>query len=172
MLQDRSNPVKSIIRYIIPPLLLWVSGFFFAMLWFMLMADTLASGTTSDVLPAPILAAIITFYTVIFGPMTWFVKIVFALGLLSMLLQLTITDIPWYIRWTVFLTNAPPIFMAALYIIPLVDRLISNTGTPEVQSQMVHTVYNAHMIAAACVAVMIVLQITTIIRLQKQAEKI
>ena len=168
-MQNRSNPVTSAIRNIVPPLLLWVSGFFFAMLWFMLMADTLARGTTS--VPAPILSSIITFYTVIFGPMTWFVKIVFALGLLSMILQLTITDIPWYIRWIVFLTNAPPIFMAALYIIPLVDRLIADTNTPEVQSQMVHTVYNAHMIAATCVALMIVLQIIIIVRLQRLAGK-
>jgi hypothetical protein len=101
--------------------------------------------------------------------MTWFVKIVFALGLLTMTLQLTITAIPWYIRWIVFLTNAPPIFMAALYIIPLVDQLITNTDTPAVQSQMARTVYNAHILAAVCVAVMIILQLITVVRLQKQA---
>ena len=167
----RNSPIKSLIQAIIPPLLLWVSGFFFAMLWFMLMADTLPSGITSDVIPAPILSSIITFYTVIFGPMTWFVKIVFTRGLLSMILQLTITAIPWYIRWIVFLTNAPPIFMAMLYIIPLVDRLIANTDTPEIQSQMVHTVYNAHLLAASCVALMIVLQLIIIIKFHRQAEK-
>ena len=169
-MKNYSVPVKSLIQTIVPPLLLWVSGFFFAMLWFMLMADTLASGTASATLPASILTSIIIFYTVIFGPMTWFVKIVFALGLLSMILQLTIKAIPWYIRWVVFLTNAPPIFMAALYIIPLVDRLIANTDTPEVQSQMARTVYNAHVFAATCVALMIVLQLITVIRLRKQTQ--
>ena len=166
-----SKPVMSVIRSIIPLLLLWISGFFFAMLWFMLMADTRAAGLTTQVVPAPILSSIITFYTVIFGPMTWLIKIVFALGLLAMILQLAISAIPWYIRWTVFLTNAPPIFMAALYIIPLVDRLITNTDTPEIQSQMVRTVYTAHVIAATCVVLMIVLQSITLIKLQRQTEK-
>jgi hypothetical protein len=163
--------VPAAIQYLVPPLLLWVSGFFFSMLWFMLMADTLAVKSTTEVLPAATLAAIINFYTVIFGPMTWFVKIVFALGLLTMTLQLTIKAIPWYIRWIVFITNAPPIFMAALYIIPLVDHLITNADTPEVQSQMVHTVYNAHILAASCVLLMIVLQIFINIHLRRLAEK-
>ena len=162
----------SVIQSIVPPMLLWVSGFFFSMLWFMLMADTLAAGKNmSGTLPAPVLLSIITFYTVIFGPMTWLVKIVFALALLSMTLQLTIKAIPWYIRWVVFITNVPPVFMAAFYIIPLVDRLITNTDAPEVQSQMAHTVYNAHVIAATCVALMIALQVFIIIHLQRQAEK-
>jgi len=167
----KNNPIKSLIQNFVPPLLLWVSGFFLAMLWFMLMADTRASGITADAIPADILVSIRTFYTVIFGPMTWFVKIVFALGLLSMTLQLTITAIPWYIRWTVFLTNAPPIFMAALYVIPLVDRLITNTDTLEVQSQMALTVYNGHLLAATCVALMIVLQLIIVIKFQRQADK-
>jgi uncharacterized membrane protein YcgQ (UPF0703/DUF1980 family) len=152
----------------VPALLLWVSGFFFAMLWFMLMADTRANGITAPVIPADILDSIRTFYIVIFGPMTWFVKIVFALGLLCMILQLFIPEIPRAIRWIVFLTNAPPIFMAALYIIPMVDRFITNTESLEVQSQYVRTVLNAHLLAASCVALMIVLQLFIVMRLRRE----
>jgi len=169
-MRNQSNPLVSVIQYIVPPLLLWVSGFFFAMLWFMLMADTRASGITAEVIPADILDSIRTFYRVIFGPMTWFVKIVFALGLLSMTLQLFIKAIPWYIRVPVFITNAPPIFMAALYIIPMTDKFILNIATPEIQSQYARTIHNAHIIAASCVALMIVLQLITVIRLRRQTD--
>ena len=169
-MKNQSNPARSAIQYVVPALLLWVSGFFFAMLWFMLMADTRASGITTDVIPADILDSIRTFYQVIFGPMTWLVKIVFGLGLLTMTLQLTITAIPWYVRFPVFITNAPPIFMAAFYIIPMTDRFITNTASLEVQSQYVRTIHTAHIIAASCVALMIVLQLITVIRLRRQAD--
>src|SRR5215813_2969564 len=169
-MKNQPNPIMSVIQNIIPALLLWVSGFFFAMLWFMLMADTRASGITSDVIPADILDSIRTFYLVIFGPMTWFIKIVFALGLLSMTLQLFIKTIPLFIRVLVFITNAPPIFMAALYIIPMVDKFILNTATPEIQSQYARTVLNAHILATSCVALMIILQLITVIRLHRQGK--
>ena len=164
------NPVMSAVRSIVPPLLLCCSGFIFAMLWFTLMADTRASGITTDVIPASILSSIITFYQVIFGPMTWLVKIFILLMLLSMTLQLVIKDIPWYIRYLIFITNAPPVFMAVLYIIPLTDRFILNAATPEVQSQMARTIHSAHILSASCVALMIVLQLITVIRLQRRAE--
>ena len=159
---------RSAIQTIVPSLLLWVSGFFFAMLWFMLMADTRASGITADVIPTDILDSIRTFYQVIFGAMTWLVKIVFGLGLLTMTLQVTITAIPWFVRLLVFITNAPPIFMAAFYIIPMTDRFITNTASLEVQSQYVRTIHTAHVIAASCVVLMIILQLLTIIRLQRR----
>lgn len=141
------------------------------MLWFTLMADTLAAGITSGMIPTSILSPIITFYQVIFGPMTWLVKIFILLMLLSMTLQLTITAIPWYIRYPIFITNAPPVFMAVFYIIPLTDRLIENTATPEIQSQFARTIHSAHVLSASCVALMIVLQLIAVIYLQRQAEK-
>src|SRR5258708_37075778 len=118
------NPIKSAIRSIVPPLLLLCSGFIFCMLWFTLMADTRAAGITTDVVPAPILSSIMTFYQVIFGPMTWLVKIFILVMLLSMTLQLTVTAIPWYIRYLIFVTNSPPVFMAVLYLFPLTDRFV------------------------------------------------
>lgn len=159
--------IKSTIQTVVPVLLLWVSGFFFAMLWFMLMADSRGADASSSILSEEVLAPIRTFYMVIFGPMTWLVKIVFGLGLLCMSLQLTIQVIPWYVRWAVFITNAPPILMAALYIIPMVNRLISNTASLEVQSEYVRTIHNAHILAASCVAFMIVTQTIVLIRLQR-----
>lgn len=101
--------------------------------------------------------------------MTWLVKIFILLMLLSMTLQLTITAIPWYIRYLIFITNAPPVFMAVFYIIPLTDRFILNAATPEVQSQMARTIHTAHIISVTCVALMIVVQLITVIRLQRQA---
>jgi hypothetical protein len=137
------------------------------MLWFTLMADTLASGITSAVIPPEILSQIITFYTVIFGPMTWLVKIFILLMLSSMTLQLTIKTIPWYIRWLIFITNAPPVFLAVFYIIPLTDKFILNTATPEIQSQYARTIHSAHILSVSCVALMVVLQLIMVIRQQK-----
>ena len=72
----KNNPssIKSVIRYIVPPLLLCSAGFILCMHWFLLMADTLASGVTADVIPTPILSSIIGYYTIVFGPLTWLIK--------------------------------------------------------------------------------------------------
>jgi hypothetical protein len=138
--------------------------------WFLLMADSLTEGITSEVIPASVIAAIINYYSVIFGPMTWLVKVMILLMFLTMTLQLFIREIPAFLRWAVFLTNAPLIFHGVLRIIPMVDQLITNTDTPEVQSQMVRTVHDAHVLSLWGVALMIVLQLIIILRLQKQAQ--
>jgi hypothetical protein len=163
--------IKSIIERIIPPLLLCSASFILCMHWFLLMADTLASGVTSDVIPAPILSSIIGYYTIVFGPMTWLIKVFILLMFLSMTVQLFIKEIPWYIRWTVFLTNAPLVINGVFHIIPLADRFIKNTATPELQSQYARTIHNAHVISAYGTVLMIVLQLFVIIYLQRQAEK-
>lgn len=169
-MQNRPNPTVSIIRYIVPPLLLVSSGFILGMHWFLLMADTHVEGITSEVIPESVLSLIRNYYTVVFGPMTWLIKIMILLMLLTMTLQLFIREIPWYFRWVIFLTNAPLVFQGVLRIIPMVDQFILNIDTPQVQSQMVRTVHNAHVLSAWGVALMIVLQLIVIIRLQRKAE--
>lgn len=116
--------------------------------WFLLMADSLASGITADVIPASILSSISAYYTVVFGPMTWMIKIFILLMLLSMTLQLFIKDIPWVIRYLTFLTNAPLVFNGVLHIIPLADQFILNTATPEVRSQYARTIHETHVTSA------------------------
>jgi hypothetical protein len=155
-MKNNPNPVMSAIRYVVPPLLLCSASFIFCMHWFLLMADSLASGVTSDVIPAPILSSIIAYYTVVFGPMTWLIKIFIPLMLLSMTLQLFIKDIPWYIRYFIFITNAPLVFNGVFHIIPLADRFILNTATPEMQSRFARTIHTAHVVSAYAVALMIV----------------
>src|SRR5437867_240636 len=105
-MKDTLTPVQSAIRYVIPPLLLCSASFILCMHWFLLMADTLASGVSSQVIPAPILSSIIAYYTVVFGPMTWMIKVFILLLLLTMTIQLFIREIPWYLSWTIFVTNA------------------------------------------------------------------
>jgi hypothetical protein len=169
-MKNDPNLVKLAIRYIVPPLLLCSAGFILCMHWFLLMADTLASRITSEVIPAPILSSIIAYYTVVFGPMTWLIKIVIALMLLCMTLQLTIKAIPWYLSWTIFITNAPLVFNGVLRIIPMADRFILNAEMPEIQSQFARAIHSAHVVSAYAVALMIVLQLIILIRLQRQAE--
>jgi hypothetical protein len=159
---------RSLNRSITPLLLLVSSGFIFSMHWFLLMADSKVSGITADVVPANIIATIIGYYTVVFGPMTWLIKIFILLMLLTMTLQLFIAEIPWYFRWVIFLTNAPLVFQGVFRIIPMVDHLILNTDTPEVQSQIVRTVHTAHVLSAWGVMLMIVLQLIVIVQLQRK----
>lgn len=170
-MKNNQNPITSTIRYIVPPLLLCSASFVMGMHWFLLMADTLASGITSEVIPAPILSSISAYYTVVFGPMTWLIKIFILLMLLTMTLQLTIKSIPAYLRWIIFITNAPLVFNGVFHIIPMADRFITNTATPEIQSQYARTIHGAHVISAYAVALMIVLQVIIIIQQQRQAEK-
>lgn len=164
-------PVMTVIRYIVPSMLLFSSSFIFCMHWFLLMADSHVEGISSAVLPASVLSTIIAYYTVVFGPMTWMIKVVILLTFLSMTLQLAIKDIPWYIRYLIFIVHAPLIINGVFRIIPLVDQFILNTATPEVQSQMARTVHEAHIVSLYGTALTIVLQIVAIIILQRKAEK-
>jgi hypothetical protein len=166
------NPVMTVIRYVVPSLLLFSSSFIFCMHWFLLMADSHVAGITSDVIPASVLSTIIAYYTVVFGPMTWMIKLVILLTFLSMTLQLAIKDIPWYIRYPIFIIHAPLIVNGVFRIIPLVDKFILNTATPEVQSQIARTVHEAHVISLYGTGLTIVLQIIAIIILQRKAEKL
>lgn len=171
LMKNRANPFISAIRYIVPPLLLVSSGFILCMHWFLLMADTHVEGITSDVIPESILAIIRNYYTVVFGPMTWLIKVFILLMLLTMTLQLFIREISGYLRWLIFLTNTPLVFQGVFRIIPMVDQFILNIDTPLVQSQMARTVHNAHVLSAWGVAFMIVLQLIVIIQLQRKTDR-
>ena len=52
----------------------------------------------------------------------------------------------------------------------MLDELILKAQTPAVQSQVVQTVHSAHVISAYSAALVILLEILIIIRLQRQAE--
>jgi hypothetical protein len=155
------------LSYLVPPLLLFAASFILCMHWFLLMADTLAAGITTPVIPAPVLASISGYYTIVFGPMTWLIKVVILLLFASMTLQLTIKAIPAILRWTVFLTNAPFVVNGVFHIIPMADKFITNTATPEVQSQYARSIHSAHVASAYAAVLMIVLQIVIIILLQR-----
>ncbi len=162
-------PVMTVIRYVVPPLLLFSSSFVLAMHWFLLMADSHVEGITSAVIPAPVLSTIIAYYTVVFGPMTWLIKIVILVMFLSMTLQLAIKEIPWYIRYVIFLTHAPLTINGVFHIIPLVDRFISQPATPEMQSQFARTIHDAHVLSLYGAVLMVVLQVIAIIIMQRKA---
>ena len=99
------------------------------------------------------------------------IKVFILLMLLTMTLQLFIREVPRYLSWTIFITNAPLVFNGVFKIIPMADRFILNTATPEIQSQYARTIHSAHVISAYGAVLMIVLQLIVIIRLQRQAEK-
>ena len=163
------NTPGSIARSIVPPLLLASSGFIFCMHWFLLMADTKVSGITTEVIPASIISTIIGYYAVIFGPMTWLVKVVILVMFVTIILQLFMREIPRYLSWPIAITNIPLIFQGVFKIIPLVDHFIQNTDAPEMQSQIARTVHNAHVLSAYGTAFMILLQIIVVIHLQRRA---
>lgn len=164
------NISKSILRPIVPPLLLVSSGFILCMHWFLLMADNQSAGITAEVIPAPVIASIMAYYSVIFGPMTWLIKVFILLMFVTILLQLFIRDIPRVLSWAVALTNIPLIINGVFHIIPLVDHFLLNTDTPEVQSQIVRTVQISHVVSAYGTAFMILMQLIIIYRLTQQSE--
>jgi len=164
------NFVNSALRSIIPPLLLLSFGFIICMHWFLLMADTLVSGITSEIVPSSVISTVMAYYTVVFGPMTWLIKVFILLMFTAMTLQLFIREIPWFLKWPIFLINTPLIINGVFRIIPLVDQFILNTDTPETQSQIVRTVHDAHVLSVYGTAVLIVLQMIVIISLQRRRE--
>lgn len=163
---------RSTLGYIVPPLLLFSASFIFCMHWFLLMADTLTSGVTTHVIPAEIRSSIIAYYSIVFGEMTWLIKIVILLLLATMTIQPFLREVPKVLSWTIFIIHAPLIFQGVFRIIPMVDELILNAQTAEVQSQVLRTVHNAHVVSAYSAAVMIVLQIVVMILLQRQSQRV
>lgn len=161
-------PRRSILVSIVPPLLLFSASFIFCMHWFLLRADSLASGATNSMIPDELRATIIAYYSVVFGDMTWLIKIVILLLLTTMTIQLFLREVPKVLSWAIFIIHAPLIFQGVFRIIPMVDELILNTQTPEVQSQLLRTVHNSHVISAYSAVLMIVLQIVVIVLLQKR----
>ena len=158
-------------RSLIPSLLLVSLGFILCMHWFLLMADSRIEGVSSSpMMVGSVISTIMAYYTVVFGPMTWLIKVFILLMFVTMTLQLFIREIPWYLKGVIFLIKAPLILNGVFYIIPLVDKFISNTNTPEVQLQMVWTIHDAHVFSAIGTAVAIILQLIVLILLQRRAE--
>jgi len=164
------NLLSSVLRSIVPPLALLSFGFILCMHWFLLMADSHVDGITTEIVPPDVIATIMAYYTVVFGPMTWLIKIFILLMFVTATLQLFIREIPWYLKWPIFLIKTPLILQGVFRIIPLVDHFILNTDTPEVQSQIVRTVHDAHVLSVYGTALAIVLQLGVIILLQRRAE--
>lgn len=167
--QPLVDSFKANSRYITPPLLLFCGGFLFTVLWFTLMADVRALGYPSDIVPEPVLDSIATFYQTIFGPMSILVRYMFFITLFAITRQLTISSIPLSLRISTFLLNVPPILLALFNIVPNAERFASRIDTLEVQSQLLQAVYRDHMISIICISLFCVLQITTVIQLQKRA---
>ena len=164
------NIASTVLRSIVPPLLLVSSGFILCMHWFLLMADNQSAGITAEVIPAPVIASIMAYYSVVFGPMTWLIKVFILLMFATILLQLFIREIPRALSWAVALTNIPLIINGVFHIIPLVDHFILNTETPEVQSQIIRTVQISHVVSAYGTAFMILIQLIIIYRLMQRTE--
>ena len=162
--------IGSTFRAVVPSLFLLSTGFILCMHWFLLMADSLTEGVTAEIIPVNLIARIMTYYTIVFGPLTWLVKVFILLMLLTVTLQLFIREIPWYLKWPIFLIKVPLIFNGVLRIIPLVDQFILNTDTPEVQSQMVRTVHDAHVLSAWGTLLVIVLQLIVMVLLMRCGE--
>src|SRR6266511_5681376 len=106
-MKDNAASIQSVLRSIVPPLLLFSASFIFCMHWFLLMADTLVSGIGTEVIPAEIRSTIIGYYTVVFGDMTWLIKVVILLLFLTMTVQLFIREVPKVLSWTIFIIHAP-----------------------------------------------------------------
>jgi hypothetical protein len=80
------------LQAVIPPLLLVSLGYILSMHWFLLMADTHVDGITSAIIPADVIATIMAYYTVVFGPLTWLIKVFILLMFVTMTLQLFIRE--------------------------------------------------------------------------------
>lgn len=169
LMQNNASLKRSIPGLIVPPQLLFTANFISCMHWFLIMADTLASGTPTGVIPDEIRSTIIAYHTVALADMTWRIKIVILLLLVIMAIQHSLHDVPKLLSGTILVSHAPSIFQGVFRIIPMVDGLILNKQSPQVQSEIPRTVHNAHVISAYIAAMMIMLEIAVIILLQSKS---
>jgi hypothetical protein len=155
-----------------PQALVGTGGFLAAVLWMDLMFDLQALDHTGT-LPEQVLRSIADYYhhvTTAADPMGNVVSLVILLTVLGAVLQLSRTVLPVWLRAGVLVSILVPAVLALALIVPAAERLGARTGTPEFQTELVHTILWGHVWCLVFVLAYLGLQIFAVQRLRRGAQ--
>jgi hypothetical protein len=138
------------------------AGFLLAVLWFDLMFDVQAVDGDRDVLAEAVLASIGSYYarvTTAARPMNRLVAAVMVATLGSIIAQIARGERPHWVGWLSLALALGPILLAATHTVPSAVRLGARADSPEHQSQLARSILRDHLLCAAGILALLVIQL-------------
>ena len=139
------------------------AGFLLAVLWFDLMFDVQVVGHRDGTLPEGVLASIAGYYrrvTTAARPMNRLIATVMLATLAAIVVEIARAEPRPWVAWASLALAAAPIALAGGRIVPMAVRLGGRADAPDRQSELAREIFRAHVICAASILVLLVLQLS------------
>ena len=137
-------------------------GFLLAVLWFDLMFDVQVLRHRGETLPEPVLDSIAAYYrrvTTAGRPMNRLVAFAMVETIAAIVLQVVRGDAPRWAAWTSLVLVGTAVALAAVRTVPGAQRLGAQRDPLDVQSRIARTVYKDHVLCAALIVSLLVVQL-------------
>ena len=140
------------------------AGFLLAVLWFDLMFDVqVLPHRRAGTLPEGVLASIAGYYrrvTTSARPMNRLIATVMVATLAAIVIEIVRGEPRQWVAWASLVLAAGAIALAAVRIVPRAVRLGARTDGPERQSMLAMEIFRGHVVCAALIAALLVLQLS------------
>jgi len=148
--------------------LIGLSGFLAAVLWFDLMFDVQVLGYRGESLPDEVLASIAGYYrrvTIEALPMQYLVGVVMLLSVVGAAVQLRFGAISQVVRYGALVSAVLPVALVLLRILPDAQRLAMRGDALEIQSALARSILLGHVFCLASILAFCALQVVAVSRL-------
>ena len=138
------------------------AGFLLAVLWFDLMFDVQVRGHSSAELPEQVLGSISSYYrrvTTAARPMNRLIASVMVATIAAIIVQIARGDAPRWVGWASLALAGSAIGLAAVRTVPNAVRLGGRSDQVEVQSRLARSICRDHLLCAAAIASVLVVQL-------------
>jgi hypothetical protein len=139
------------------------AGFMLAVLWFDLMFDVQVLSQRNGTLPEGVLASIAGYYrrvTTAARPMNRLIATVMLATLVAIVVEIARAEPRLWVAWVSLALAAAPIALAGARIVPMAVRLGGQADAPERQSELAREIFRGHVISAASILTLLVLQLS------------
>jgi hypothetical protein len=139
------------------------AGFMLAVLWFDLMFDVQVVSQRDGTLPEGVLASIAGYYrrvTTAARPMNRLIATVMLATLAAIVVEIARAEPRPWVAWASLALAAAPIALAGRRIVPTAVRLGGRADPPDRQSELAREIFRGHVICAASILVLLVLQLS------------
>jgi hypothetical protein len=139
------------------------AGFLLAVLWFDLMFDVQVLAHRDGALPEGVLASIAGYYrrvTTAARPMNRLIATVMLATLAAIVVEIARAEPRQWVAWASLALAAAPVGLAGGRIVPMAVRLGARADAPERQSELARAIFRGHVICAASILVLLMLQLS------------
>jgi hypothetical protein len=139
------------------------AGFLLAVLWFDLMFDVQVVAHRDGNVPEGVLASIAGYYrrvTTAARPMNRLIATVMLATLAAIVVEVARAEPMQWVAWASLALAAAPIALAGGRIVPMAVRLGTRADAPERQSELARAIFRDHVLCAASILLLLVLQLS------------